>query len=136
MSNATINLDELEQLAKAATPGPWEMVDARAFLDDEDFEIRNSQHCIGYGTSGADAAYIVAACSTVPELIARIRELEAQNNQLLGVIGSMKNIMCERNSMVISLVTGLHQAMDRQVQEVMDKSLLAAIDAVQEELNK
>ena len=76
-----IDLEELERLAKAATPGPWEMVDARAFLDDEDFEIRNGGHCIGYGTSGKDAAYIVAACNAVPELIARVRELEAELEQ-------------------------------------------------------
>lgn len=71
-----VDLEKLEQLAAQATPGPWSLVDARAFLDDEDFEIRNGQHCIGYGTSGADAAYIVGACNAVPELIARVRELE------------------------------------------------------------
>lgn len=62
-----IDLEKLMKLHDAATPGPWEMVDARAFLDDEDFEIRNGQHCIGYGTSEADAQYIVAACNSVPE---------------------------------------------------------------------
>ena len=71
-----IDLDELEQLAAQATPGPWRLVDARAFLDDEDFEIRNGQHCIGYGTSGANAAYIVAACNSLPELIAENRALQ------------------------------------------------------------
>ena len=77
-----IDLDELERLAAQATPGPWRMVDARAFVDDEDFEIRNGQHCISYGTSEADASYIVAACNAEPELIARVRELERQRDWL------------------------------------------------------
>lgn len=51
------------------------MVDATAFLDDEDFEIRNGQHCIGYGTNETDAAYIVGACNAAPELIAENRAL-------------------------------------------------------------
>lgn len=73
-----IDLEKLMKMHDAATPGPWAMVDARAFLDDEDFEIRNGQHCIGYGTSEADAQYGVAACNAVPELVERIRELEAE----------------------------------------------------------
>ena len=77
-----IDLDELERLAKAATSGPWEVVDARVFLDDEDLEIRNGQHCIGFGSGEANAAYIVAACNAVPELIARVRELERQREAL------------------------------------------------------
>ena len=77
-----LDLEKLERLAAQATPGPWEMVDARAFLDDEDFEIRNGQHCIGYGTSEADSAYIVAACNAVPELVARVRELEVVEESL------------------------------------------------------
>ena len=81
-----LDLDELLRLRDAATPGPWEMVDARAFLDDEDFEIRNGQHCIGYGTSEADAQYIVASCNVVPELVTRIKHLEAQLYEAVGYI--------------------------------------------------
>lgn len=77
-----IDLEGLERLAKEATPGPWKMVDARAFPEDEDFEISNSQYCICYGTSEADASYITAVCNAVPELIQRIRKLEAEADLL------------------------------------------------------
>lgn len=84
-----IDLDELMRLHEAATPGPWKVKNG-------DFESED-----GYGTVTApyveadgkticvpfdrgpdddndedDAAYIVAACNAVPELVARIRELE------------------------------------------------------------
>ena len=84
-----IDLDELMRLREAATPGPWK-------VNIGDFESED-----GYGTVTApyveadgkticvpfdrdpedendenDAAYIVAACNSVPELVARIRDLE------------------------------------------------------------
>lgn len=84
-----IDLDELMRLREAATPGPW-----KAKIGDFEYED-------GYGTVTApyveadgkticvptdrgpdddndesDAAYIVSACNAVPELVARIRELE------------------------------------------------------------
>lgn len=86
-----IDLDELMRLHEEATPGPWKVKIG-------DFESED-----GYGTVTApyveangkticvptdrgpdddndedDAAYIVSACNAVPELVARIRELEAQ----------------------------------------------------------
>ena len=86
-----IDLDEIMRLREAATPGPWK-------VNIGDFESED-----GYGTVTApyveadgkticvpfdrgpdddndedDAAYIVAACNAVPELVARIRELEEQ----------------------------------------------------------
>ena len=84
-----IDLDELMRMHAAATPGPWSVKIV-------DFEAED-----GYGTVSAsyvnadgkmicvpfdrgpddendesDAAYIVAACNAVPELVSRIRELE------------------------------------------------------------
>ena len=84
-----IDLDELMMLREAATPGTWK-------VNIGDFESED-----GYGTVTApyveadgkticvpfdrdpedendenDAAYIVAACNSVPELVARIRDLE------------------------------------------------------------
>ena len=86
-----IDLEKLMELHDAATPGPW-----KAKIGD--FESED-----GYGTVTApyveadgkticvptdrgpdddndedDAAYIVAACNSVPDLVARIRELEAR----------------------------------------------------------
>lgn len=86
-----VDLDELMKLREAATPGPWSV------------KIGDFQDYDGYGTVTApyvdaegkticvpfdrgpdddndedDAAYIVASCNAVPELVARIRELEAE----------------------------------------------------------
>ena len=80
-----IDLDELERLAKAATPGPWHKQGfdvyawqgkrrqfvartAPVVVSNRDFMSRNMN----------DPAYIVAACNAVPELIARVRELQAK----------------------------------------------------------
>lgn len=129
------DLDELEQLSRKATSLPWEMVDARAFLDDEDFEIRNGGHCIGYGTDEKDAAYIIASCNAVPELIRMVRELEKEKEQLLGVIGSMHSLMKQRNNMAINLVTVLHDAMNKQFLNAMDESLTQSFTLIQEALD-
>lgn len=86
-----IDLEELERLAKAATQLPWEVDDCNniriapkgrpivaTIHDYEDYLPRMS-----------DAAYIVAACNAVPELIAenralqkRVQELEKQRKWL------------------------------------------------------
>ena len=75
-----IDLDALEKLAAKATPGPWETLvtidwdkyvhtvrgDDGAFLFDL-HKARNGE---------ANAAYIVAACNAVPELIKMYREAD------------------------------------------------------------
>lgn len=76
-----IDLEELERLAKAATPGPWKhrgfgMQSNVVFTDYTTVCSTNSLNM------PHDAAYIVAACNAVPELIARVRELEAENADL------------------------------------------------------
>lgn len=84
-----IDLDELERLAKAATPGPWK--EGRHDM----FSIVEGAHAkyiyansipiaISTGEENdcervlADARYIAAACNAVPSLIARVRELERE----------------------------------------------------------
>ena len=93
-----LDLDELMRLREAATPGPWAVFGDDGF--DEFRGIESPTHCEticptvqdyaensdGYvdyavatdGVSEPNAAYIVAACNAVPELVQRIRELEAQ----------------------------------------------------------
>lgn len=75
---SAIDLDELERLHKAATPEPWE-VQKDGLGNDMDvsprhrhgsFEVDN-QEC-------ADCRVTVAARNALPALIARIRELEAE----------------------------------------------------------
>ncbi len=58
-----INLDEIERRANAATPGPWKEGASDVYI------VRN-------------AAFIAAARTDVPALIARVRELEAECERL------------------------------------------------------
>lgn len=75
-----IDLDELEMLAQSATPGPWFVTcncTGKTF-----YTIKNDRvyigEALGVYNGEANAAYIVAACNAVPELIARVREMDRQ----------------------------------------------------------
>lgn len=72
-----IDLDELERLAKAATPGPWEVDDCNNIrIAPKGRPIVATIHDYeDYLPRMTDARYIVAACNSVPSLIARLREL-------------------------------------------------------------
>lgn len=78
-----IDLDELMRLHEAATPGPWKSCTDEVYVCGElsyyDY-VGNAEgkEVVSRITSvsEADAAYICAACNAVPELVARIRELE------------------------------------------------------------
>ena len=81
-----LDLDRLEELAKAATPGPWvaeyeEADDWFCVTGTGYFDGGNWMVCPHVATveSGgeADAAFIAAARVVVPELIGRVRALEA-----------------------------------------------------------
>lgn len=89
--------DELMRLRTAATPGPWECHDRgtngtyhaalsyyykdtdpqRGYMEMQDVAYIDlaGERCYGMWNN---AAYICAACNAVPELVARIRELEAK----------------------------------------------------------
>lgn len=86
---AAVDLDELMRLHDAATPGPWK---SHPMGTNSSFHCRISKYyaetemvkntafimhanCL---SSYADAEYICAACNAVPELVSRIRELEAK----------------------------------------------------------
>lgn len=85
-----INLDELMRLHDAATQGHY-MVDyvnhVRIYADSHQHAIARTygSELNGIGCASMtgenernNAAYICAACNAVPELVARIRELEAR----------------------------------------------------------
>lgn len=88
-----IDIDELMRLHAAATPGPWE-VKSGEFEGDEGYgtvtapyiEADGKMICVPFDrdpedeNDESDAAYIVAACNAVPELVSRIRELEEKLN--------------------------------------------------------
>ena len=79
-------LEELEWLAAQATPGPWVGRGNHIFCaDNKRLAYVEAERALDLQT----AAYIVAACNTVPELVAenralqeRVRELERQRDWL------------------------------------------------------
>lgn len=78
----TINLDELETRAKAATPGPW-LIERRDMGSGEIIHVVYGTHDVTWSGDEAcpnargDARYIAAASpDVVLALIARVRELE------------------------------------------------------------
>lgn len=82
-----IDLDELERLANAATPGPWVGRGNYIFCANKKrLAYVEAERALDVQT----AAYIVAACNAVPELIAenralkeKVRELERQKRVLV-----------------------------------------------------
>lgn len=70
-----VNLDELMRLHAAATPGPWD-----ADVNDIAYDSNGDHICYTQFSKNSkdNLKYICAACNAVPELVARIRELETQ----------------------------------------------------------
>jgi hypothetical protein len=80
-----MNLDEIEARANAATPGPWR--DKHQVCSEVWGQAPDSQTCsmqiarIGHAQFDVlNAAFIAAARTDVPALIARVRELEAERD--------------------------------------------------------
>lgn len=109
-----INLDELERMAAQATPGPWK--EGRHDM----FSIVEGAHAkyiyansipvaISTGEEKdcervlADARYIAAACSAVPELIARVRELEERIAELTQENSGHKRVIHILENKVLAL---------------------------------
>ena len=99
-----IDLDELMRLHEAATPGPWEHK-----IDDAFTTIHTIEPSVASYVSPANAAYIVAACNAVPELVARIRELEAELYEAVGYI-----ISNESQSMIDCRICFFEQYCERK----------------------
>jgi hypothetical protein len=82
-------LAELERLARAATPGPWEREtdsDGNAtpyLVMAGDIRISDTGWDVGKKQAGRNTAFIAAAHpGTVLALVERVRELEAENSRL------------------------------------------------------
>ena len=77
-----VDIEKLEALAKAATPGPWKQ---GPYVPDGIFSAEGMilfDDCTRRRNFTNNIAYITAACNAVPELIARVRELERQREWL------------------------------------------------------
>lgn len=77
-------LDELQALADAATPGPWDSVlsGPHAYPGYHDVVRNRGADLVGMIAHNhpGDARFIAAAREAVPRLIARIRELEKRDS--------------------------------------------------------
>jgi hypothetical protein len=99
------DLDELDRLAAAATPGPWEANPASGLHDD-------AAAWVGYDSTGTgpqtficstanhpdglnDAAFIAASRSALPLLVARVRELEAQLDHQKSTAAGLRRVQSE-----------------------------------------
>lgn len=84
MTSELIDLEELRELADAATPGKWERVSARSIeadLGDGSWQVVIDEMNDGVGAGviePADAEFIAAARAAVPELLERLAATEAQ----------------------------------------------------------
>ncbi len=100
-----LNLDELEQLAAKATPRPW--VDEGIGYIRSPSKQKTIAECMpplcrglkNIQQHGINAAYIVASCNAVPELVAalkaereKVKELEAQRDWLASKLGDMCSV--------------------------------------------
>ena len=77
-----LDLDELERLHAAATPGPWR-VESEVVRDSMGLfwpisSIEGAEDNVTENITTGDAAYIVAACNAAPQLIKRLREMDRQ----------------------------------------------------------
>lgn len=76
-------LDALEALASAATPGPWESSGVSiwgknsVWVGELNFAL-SRQESLATPRVSNDANFITAARESVPRLIARVRDLEAE----------------------------------------------------------
>lgn len=83
-----LNLDELEQLAAQATPGPWRLVEGNKYsftsvILPPDFPQTPS---FGRIRDKQNAAYIVAACNSLLDIIKLYREADDKANNAWRIL--------------------------------------------------
>lgn len=102
-----LDLEELERLAKAATPGPWETYPLPGWegiahtVAGHKGQYLFDIHKVRNGK--ANAAYIVAACDAVPELIKRVRELETSWQAMKRKYDTAKDVIDSNQTQIIAL---------------------------------
>ena len=120
-----IDLDELERLEKAATPGPW----FAGTEDPDDVVIWHGPNrdwftniadpkkgCVAFDFAGdekANAELIAALRNAAPALIARVRELEAEVEGRKQVQERAANWLKQRGLRIAKLEAALREIVDR-----------------------
>lgn len=80
-----VNPDKLMMVYNAATPGPWKTT--KDYIDYGDRKLRMKFIKDLYN----NLAYMCVVFNNVPEIVARIRELESQRDWLAGQAAKLKN---------------------------------------------
>lgn len=112
-------IDELERLAKDITPGPWSVKDDwHLYIMDATGKRELAKISNKYRAKDTNAAYIAAACNSVPELIAenralreRVQWLEDQNTDLCNQL--RRAIAHDDNSLSAFLNDAIERASHR-----------------------
>lgn len=76
-----LDLEKLEKLAKAATPGPWDYDATGGFR----WVFLEKRH-VFESTTDANAAYIVAACNSLLDIIKMYREADDKANNAWRIL--------------------------------------------------
>ena len=119
-------LQQLEALEQAATKGPWEVQDASNPDEDEPCyrEIRGWTDESSDGTylklSVDDAAFVAESRTALPELIAEVRRLKAENSdmaQLFNFLGPY--IQWQRIGAAIAISPDEHAAYMKYLRPIL-----------------
>ena len=119
----TIDIEELKKLAEAATPGPYKEGKhpelGSCMVVTENHTVFNYKTWIARHLDPADAAYVVAACNAVPELIARIRSTELEvdcayqrDTKTMGRLAECKSRLRNARRRVVGLEKEAKNALD------------------------
>jgi hypothetical protein len=106
-------LDELERLCNAATPGPW-----TAHEDDEDkegwsFKVHDAPGPIIDCMVASDARFIEAARYALPKLIAKVRELQAEDTGVRQHFATFCEWWCREKAQSEEAVEGALELAER-----------------------
>jgi len=101
-----MNLAEIEERAKKATIGPWDVSDTSELRvtwrpdHDHEFQDKNAPIChmrwvsgMGFTLVNEDADFIAHSREDIPALIAEVHRLEAENGKLTDAIIEIMQII-------------------------------------------
>lgn len=101
-------LKEIEARAAAATPGPWEVNNAHGMcvIGDGGEEFVADMEGAMWQGKHEDASFIAAARTDIPDLVARVRELEAEVAGLRTRIERLEDVADKANDAIGGLLIG------------------------------
>ena len=88
-----MNLEQIKRRAEKATAGPWAVEGGQVMNETRGYAVCLIGDYAAGANDEADAAFIAAARSDVPALVARVEELEAALRDLIDDAGSVDQRM-------------------------------------------